>query len=888
LKQVVLKRIISLLMVIVLVFSQAGCGGDAGGEKSARDKGDSGSVFDDTEEWWKIPIDENGVASWQPVEGAVAYIVDFVRPYEGCPLLTHEEQTTETLIQVPQGYSVQVCALFADGSTGEMYISDYYGEYVAELDPYYGEIPQPGDDPENSDRLAGLSTWDIMTTLDRSSFKEGADGKVYFEGAAPTGEPIRFCGFDMELTADGILFHENGWLVSLDSIGRISGIDFNVLEGNPEDWISVFGGFSLDRSMNPSDITDICFSNGMSNPLESYIGPHIKFDHLYQYEAYFMGVGVQSPHYKVGDFTFTQDVLIDQVTVYYAPANECKPFKELVLSENSYGSYLEGETYDRSREVFEPYEGLGLFELYAIPDLDVDANEPAKALVKAYPDTAGVNLYPDMYTIGDLKDASGKVLDKDKDPLSKGTKLTINVGGIDYDVDIHVVSRYMGAKTMHDLVPYAFPSGTGQRNALVIPIAWSDQPESSTQEVYDMFKSELGRVAQLGIETTPKDYSDNTSDNRYSLTKYFDTVSYGKFHLDNYMTTWYPHPKGFLEALSYELEAWEFSQIEEWLYNTYPDTDWTQFDLDKNGYFDTVILLNAGKNSDSDSFSIMSYEGAIQFRQTYGSEYAGTPDRPSLVNNIVTVNANQFDDNALLHEFSHSFGLIDYYDVTYSGINAVGGYDMQSDSAGDWNPYSKYAVGWIDPTVVKDLKPGESVDIEIGSFADTGDAVVIPYVGEDVEPPFCEYMMVDLFTDTGVNPAFTGKYGLSGACGVRMYHVDAVMERRDYVSYLQPDMTPCPIGTVHFANNNTGDGRFNLELIQAGGKNTFTDIKNLRTNLQKNDLFKAGDTFTMSKYSQFFENGLMDYGDDFGYSIKVVSITGSGSKAKAVIRITRQ
>ena len=114
------------------------------------------------------------------------------------------------------------------------------------------------------------------------------------------------------------------------------------------------------------------------------------------------------------------------------------------------------------------------------------------------------------------------------------------------------------------------------------------------------------------------------------------------------------------------------------------------------------------------------------------------------------------------------------------------------------------------------------------------------------------------------------------------------MERRDYVSSLQPDMTPCPIGTVHFANNNTGDGRFNLELIQAGSKNTFTDIKNLRTDLRKNDLFKAGDTFTMSKYSQFFENGLMDYGDDFGYSIKVVSITGTGENAKAVIRITRQ
>ncbi|MBR4780798.1 MAG: hypothetical protein IK014_05515 [Lachnospiraceae bacterium] len=58
--------------------------------------------------------------------------------------------------------------------------------------------------------------------------------------------------------------------------------------------------------------------------------------------------------------------------------------------------------------------------------------------------------------------------------------------------------------------------------------------------------------------------------------------------------------------------------------------------------------------------------------------------------------------------------------------------------------------------------------------------------------------------------------------------------------------------------------------------------------ISQEDFFRAGDKFTMEKYSEFFDNGLMDFGDEFGYEIEVVSITGTGSDAKAKIRITRK
>ena len=79
-------------------------------------------------------------------------------------------------------------------------------------------------------------------------------------------------------------------------------------------------------------------------------------------------------------------------------------------------------------------------------------------------------------------------------------------------------------------------------------------------------------------------------------------------------------------------------------------------------------------------------------------------------------------------------------------------------------------------------------------------------------------------------------------------------------------------------------GMYHLELIQAGGDNTFTDLDNLNATVSANDFFQTGDTFTTENYSEFFYEGKMDNGQDFGYSIQVVSATEDG----ATIRITKQ
>ncbi len=214
---------------------------------------------------------------------------------------------------------------------------------------------------------------------------------------------------------------------------------------------------------------------------------------------------------------------------------------------------------------------------------------------------------------------------------------------------------------------------------------------------------------------------------------------------------------------------------------------------------------------------------------------------------------------------------------------------MQSSQAGDWNVYSKYAVGWITPEIVEGLAEGESVDLTVGDFSKTGDAIIIPMENATGTPPFSEYLAINLFTDTGLNQYDAADYGLSDFAGVRIYHVDARMEQHIVKNLLRPELGDATIGTIHVANNYSENGLYNIELIQAGSENTLTDLSNLKNQatIQKEDFFQTGDIFTMEKYKDFFYQGLSDEGNPFNYSVEIVSIDGEGEEATATIRITK-
>lgn len=835
-----------------------------------------------TETGKNICVGFNGTVGWKSVKGAVKYRVDYVHNMYGAPICDDREEVKVTYTKVKDDFGVQIFAFDKDSNVLAYYASDYYV-----MDRAYFT-----DDDMAESAVAGkgkIYTWNAFENINSKSLKKNSDGSMSFEVEGPDGEAIRFWGEDFEIKNNSIILHTKGRLMMTDGIGRIHSIKPVVSDPGPyNNNLCVYGGYNIDYDMHPGTIDRMIYTAGKGRhscdfPESDYGIP------MDIYEPNFAGVGVLPPSYDIakqkggvndGDLTVSKFIL------EYTSSEKCTRFKELVLNPSTYGVYLPGEKYYKSREEYDPYNSVYYFSLYAIPDLEDDTKELPVEMVRNY-DLHGMSVVASdgyYFKVGDLKDANGKILNKDNAFIYEGATLSVELGKASFDVKLDVLSTYDGAKTFHDLLPYPFPAGTGKRNALVIPIVWKDEPDRANDQILNEFKANFGRVADLGGKI--KDYSDGIKGNRFSLSEYFDSASYGKMNVNSYITDWYKAPYRFSE-MKVQSITWNFiKEVTNWLYNTYPDVDFSQFDLDSNGYLDQVVFINSGDMSKENGFMPATFGGASQYRQTYGNEYAGSLDRPTM-NNVVNINISHLGDNTLIHEFSHGFGLIDYYDVTYSGINAVGCYDMQSDNVGDWNAYSKYAAGWIEPTVVSGLKSGESVEIKIGALSEKGDAIVIPAASDEHEPPFSEYMLVDLYTSSGVNKYDSERYGIDNFTGVRIYHVDARMEKRDFINYEFPDMEPCPIGTIHYANNFKEERMFNIELIQAGSKNTFTAL-NARTVIDKSDFFQTGDVFTMKKYSEFFYNGLFDNRKDFGYSIEVVSVSGIGANAQAVIRITRQ
>jgi len=209
----------------------------------------------------------------------------------------------------------------------------------------------------------------------------------------------------------------------------------------------------------------------------------------------------------------------------------------------------------------------------------------------------------------------------------------------------------------------------------------------------------------------------------------------------------------------------------------------------------------------------------------------------------------------------------------------VGGYDMMSFNVADHSAYSKYALGWITPQVVEGLAAGESIELTLENFAKTGDAIVIPAAGEAHDGPFGEYILLELLTADGVFAPNAAAYGLQDTAGVRISHINSLLEQR---TLQRTDGSDFRLGTYHTANAFSQKGRYLIETIQRGGVNTFTDRDNLNPILQPADLFTAGDTFTAEAYSAFLEGGRMDSGAAFGYTVEILSLTADS----ATIRIT--
>lgn len=819
-------------------------------------------------------MDVEGNVSWDAVEGAVGYeaqLLDENSQVAG----GFRPDADVTSAFVPAGYGFRIRPVFEDGSTGDwmepMYV-DENGEAV-EPDGNNALVGKERVDADFTIYWEDLQSYEILSAIDRNTVETGADGSIFFEAAAPNGGVMRFEGVGIELTDEGMILQPGAGLYALDAIGRISAVCVSAADSGEDNWCWGSGGYTFAAATSVESREQLYYVPRMSVMMREAEETF----RCAEYQPNFVAVGASVDNGSA--------VTLSAVTVYYDEETYNTGLRMAALDTYSYGTYLAGEHYDPQREQFDLEKGIYDFALALFPDVTDGGEAPEVDVLTGdvlYSVATIYDVEDRLYTIGELRDAQGNVLDKETDGLSVGSTLDVTLGDYTMAVELPVAERYAGAQTLHELVPYDNAAAQGETLSLVIPVVWQDQPENGTEELLDTIYAKLGRVMEP--DGTVTDYSGELTE-AFSLSDYFDTASYGQYAVTSFVTEWYAAPHDFEEMKNRSVADDEQfrDEIYTWLMATYPDMDWSRFDGDSDGFFDSVIIVNAGENQ-SDAVAMMGYGYALFISTGYTGENAGSPDAPAL-KNFVSINMEFLGDNTLIHEVSHSFGIIDYYDVDYSGIDAVGTYDMQSAGLGDWNAYSKYAVGWIEPEVISGLESGESVEVTIGAFADTGDAVVIPAAGADHDGPFGEYILLDLFTDGGVNRYDAAAYALDGAVGVRVSHVDANMETRVLTG---ADGVAYPIGTTHRSNAYNQRGMYQVEVIQAGGVNTFTDPAQERKLLAEEDLFGAGDVFDAAEYTAFLADGCMDDGSEFGYTVEIVSIQQDGDGAySARIRVTR-
>lgn len=804
----------------------------------------------------QLEMDENGLVSWQPLEDVEYWDVCYLKNgYANAKTIL----TKDTFCQLPLYYGALITPVFKDGSRGETVKSEVYG----------------GQDPSMIPALdlTGCEVYDLIPAIDPTSFTIAEDGVVTFTAMGPDGSPMRYEGQGITLTENGLCFAPDADIMGLDAIGTIIAAEPAVSANESEEnFFSFRGGYEPFGKRSAESAFHILPSSGFGHHVIHAGKDPID---LRSYGANF--IGFQANSFNPGSFT------LSSLKIYYTTDRYHTPIREIALDPAFYGTYLEGEAYALDKEgLYSIEDNLFTFRLLFLPDT------PYGKVTEDYHYFIG-DVDKQFFTVGDLKDKNGTVLDKTTAIVEDGVTLTVTIGSYTCDVALPLVHYYRNARTLHDLLPHATLPAEGNVNVLAVPIAWQEETHTQGDASMLLFQQELGRVSDMDGNVTDHSQTLLSDKQRFSLSSYYDQASYGKLHITSFLTDWYPAPCAFPSVADTMPDTDFLSGLLSWLYRTYPDLDWSLFDQDGNGYIDSLMLLNDGDVTGRTSFLPASFAGGVRTMLYYTPEGAGTQYRPA-VNDYTVCHSSLFDTNVLVHEFGHSLGLVDYYDVTYSGINALGNYDMQSGSYGDWNAYSKYAAGWIDPIIVTGLQPGESREYTIGSMSLTGDAIVIPAAEAQQDgTPFNEYILIDLFTPEGVHRFDAAQFGLENAKGVRIYHVNAAMERRE-LTYDMAGDTVFPIGTIHVANDykEPDRGQYHIELIQRGGNNTFTDLGNLRTQLTAKDLFRQGDRFTLQKYKEFFFEGKMDDGLPFGYTVDVVSIrTGEDGQTTATIRVTR-
>ena len=443
----------------------------------------------------------------------------------------------------------------------------------------------------------------------------------------------------------------------------------------------------------------------------------------------------------------------------------------------------------------------------------------------------------------------------------------------------------------------------GNSKILVVPIWFTDSDDYIDEDYREDVREDI-ELAYLGT-------SEQTG--WESVKSYYYKDSFGKANMDGVVTKWFECGQPSSDFYKSEAQTYELlGKAVEWYKKEYQVSNMQDFDKNKDGYLDGVMLIYAAPDYQSararynDRYNMWAYTSWTGdypshsnpttnafFWASYDFMYSA---EKSLERSGLTEYSRgdtrfcNVDAHTFIHEMGHVFGLSDYYD--YGRVSSPSaGFSMQDYTVGAHDPYSRLSLGWGTAIV-----PNRTVTLTVKPVEENGEMVILSpnYTGS----PFDEYIILELYTPTGLNKFdvehnYSGYYPTgSSSAGVRVWHVDGRLAKIDYnprtgqwyIGSITSEPTSSGSSFIMHATSNTiaGDRAINyagsydyneLELI----RNDTSYSYNSYDSLTNDSLFYTGDEFSMELFHNQFVNGsLLNNGKNLGWEVTFDSVSEEG------------
>lgn len=461
----------------------------------------------------------------------------------------------------------------------------------------------------------------------------------------------------------------------------------------------------------------------------------------------------------------------------------------------------------------------------------------------------------------------------------------------------------------------------GQANVLVVPVQFKDADSSHSQTKDSLFTHSDSFDDDMLVNIQDSFFGEDGFNDMNSVQEFYKKSSYEKLDINGVVAPIYEIQSTYYDfaqkAATVGAEK-VITDVMEDVYKLYftGDTatyDPHDFDSDRDNLIDNIILIYSEPYRTEKVYSYSTTSSKVLWTSLFGNNTyfnnsfkdrnipVGSFTWESYYDSYVYDTKEQYgiraahDNHIYINQMGKALGLEDYYDSS-SKRSPLSGLDMMDGALFDHNPFSKYLMGWINPTVVNSTQ-----EVKLNSFQEDGSSILLRADAND--NPYGEYLLISYYTTDGLNDldanvnrnnVLSGNYPLEllrststysnnfNEAGIEVFKIDARLVKQTDNGYaLNSDSLNFDKNIYDFAYSNNSTAPYSqygiienyglVELLSKDGMNrhmTSTDVQ-----LSSSDLFLEGDSFgSDDQIEGFYRDFKFDSGDELNMAFTVSSL----------------